>query len=88
MTCSSTSSLDLDLLELRIVAALSPEDLITSSTPQALISSAQSAGKSTLRLQWLEAMAAQHLGEQSQLAVEGVLPHSSTTILQAASTSR
>lgn len=85
MTCSNTSSLDLDLLELRVVAALSPEDLITSSTPQALIFSARPVVKSTLARQWLGMMAARHLGEQSRPAVKGVLPHSSTTILQAVS---
>ena len=62
---------------------------ITRSTRRLSAFSARSAGKSTLARQWLGLKAVgQHLGEQSRLVAKGVLPHSSTTILQAVSTSR
>ena len=62
------------------------EGLTTSSTRPRLTFSARSAGKSTLARQWLGLKAVgQHLGELSRLVAKGVLPHSSTTILQAVS---
>ena len=88
MTCSSIFSSASVLREPLRGKPLSQEDLTTRWTHPASRTYAASAGKSTLVRQWYELMAVRHLGEQSRLVAKGALPHSSTKILQAVSTSR
>lgn len=83
MTCNSISSLDFASLEALVVGRSSQEDLITQSTPLALIFSARPAGKSTLKRLWCEWMVRRYLGELSSTTARGVRPHTSPQILLA-----